>query len=168
LIQSPRKLSKRISVLTLALASALLLQAPGLATDPDYVLETSRWVISGEGSVAHFGARLNDRAIHAWNLLARFSLLPFGVNHLQVLRGILDGDLEIGLEPTFERFSVRHLPSNTAGFANYEGVGLVLRYYLVHFRYHDLAPWIEAGIAAGGTDLKIGKQRTKPCSLVPS
>lgn len=104
MIQSPRKLSKRISVLTLALASALLLQAPGLGTDPDYVLETSRWVISGEGTVAHFGARLNDRAIHAWNLLARFSLLPFGVNHLQVLRGILDGDLEIGLEPRFERF----------------------------------------------------------------
>jgi Lipid A 3-O-deacylase (PagL) len=158
LMQSPRKLSNTISVVTIALAGVLLVKAPCLAADPDSVLETSRWEISGEGTVAHFGARLNDRAIQAWNLSARFSLLPFGVSHFHFLRGTLDGALEVGLEPTFERFSVRHLPQNTAGFANYEGAGLVLRYYLVHFRYEPLVPWIEAGIAPGGTDLKIGKQ----------
>jgi hypothetical protein len=72
----------------------------------------------------------------------------------------LDGALEVGLEPTFERFSVRHQAHQTAdaGFANYAGVGLVLRYYFLHFSYGPLIPWIEAGIAPGGTDLKIGEE----------
>jgi hypothetical protein len=142
----------------IALASGLLAKAPGFAADPESVLETSRWLVSGEATVAHFGARLNDRSIQAWNLSARFSLLPFGVNHYHFLSGKVDGALEVGLEPTFERFSVRHSPQNTSGFANYEGVGLVLRYYLVHIRYQGMVPWIEAGIAPGGTDLKIGQQ----------
>jgi hypothetical protein len=221
-------------------ATALLALASSFAADPSLILNTSRWVISGEGTVAHFGARLNDRGIQAWNLSARFSLLSFGVTRFHFAKGILDGALEVGLEPTFERFSVLHQsslatqpthpvfgadfvtggaqtlnpptggaqsiinpppsrqfllctpvrpgfnpyatflkrfpkgsacslrsiagatsvaasPFSTAGFANFGGLGLVLRYYFVHFRYGPLVPWIEAGIAPGGTDLKIGK-----------
>jgi hypothetical protein len=159
---SPSQRSKILAKLAIALVATMLLaRTPSLTADSSLVLETSRWVISGEGTVAHFGGRLNDRAIQAWNLSARFSLLPFGVTRFHFLRGILDGALEVGLEPTFERFSVRHQTSRPSvrvdGFANYAGVGLALRYYFLHFRYGPLVPWIDAGIAPGGTDLKIGK-----------
>src|SRR5216683_2860358 len=51
--------------------SSLLAHSLVFAADPDLIFDTSRWVISGEGTVAHFGPRLNDRAIQAWNLSAR-------------------------------------------------------------------------------------------------
>jgi hypothetical protein len=120
------------------------------AADPNVILNTNRWEISAEGTVAYFGGRLNERAIQAWNISARFSLLPFGVRHLHFLQGAVDGAFEVGLEPTFERLAVLHLPSNSAGHANYEGVGLVLKYYLLHFSYAPVAPYIEAAIAPGG------------------
>lgn len=119
---SPYQFSKMVAQLTIALAvTVLIAQTPDFAADPGSILDTSRWVISGEGTIAYFGVRLNERGIQAWNLSARFSLLPFGVTHFRIVRGGLDGALEVGLEPTFERLSVLHLPANTAGFANYEG-----------------------------------------------
>jgi hypothetical protein len=130
-------------------ATPLLARTPSLAADPGLILDSSRRVISREVTVAHFGARLNDPGIQAWNL-ARFALLPFGVTRFHFLKGTLDGALEVGLEPTFERFSVRHVPANTAGFSNYEGVGLVLRYYLLHFSCGPLVPWIEARLRRAG------------------
>ncbi len=186
--------SKMLASLATALAAAVLLaRTPSFAADANLVLDTSRWVISGEVTVAQFGARLNDRGIQAWNVSARFSLLPFGVTHFHILKGILDGALEVGLEPTFERFAVQHQnsprarfdvqyptgpifpsghtssyaassgvdPGGPAGFSNFAGVGLVLRYYLLHFCYGPLVPWIEAGIAPGGTDLKIGQESNR-------
>jgi hypothetical protein len=152
----PSKLPVRLAI---ALAATVLLaRTSSRAADPTSILDTTRWEISGEGTVAHFGPRLNERGIQAWNLSGRLSLLPFGVTHFHFLKGRLDGAFEVGIEPTFERFSVLHPPSNSAGFANFWGIGLVLRYYLIHFRYGPLVPWIEAGIAPGGTDLKIGME----------
>jgi hypothetical protein len=75
--------------------------------------------------------------------------LPFGVPRFKYFDGALDGSLEVGLEPTFERF-------DTVG-QNFAGVGLELRYYLLHFRYGRWVPWIDASIAPGGTDLRIGR-----------
>jgi hypothetical protein len=158
---SPSPLSKRILVVAIALSATILLaRMPSYAADPGSVLESSRWVISGEGTIAYFGGRLNDRAIQAWNLSARFSLLPFGITRFHIFNGIFDGALEAGLEPTFERFSAPHQTSSgpKEGFANYAGVGLVLCYYFIHFRYGPLVPWIDAGIAPGWTDLKIGEE----------
>jgi hypothetical protein len=151
------------SLAELPLAAATLIDSRAFAAEPTVALDTYRWEISGEGTVAHFGPRLNDRAIQAWNLSARLSYLPFGVDHWRRFRGIFDGALEVGLEPTFERFAVRRQTpkGSQAGFANYEGLGLVFRYYLVHFCRGPLAPWIEAGIAPGGTDLKIGHQQNQ-------
>jgi Lipid A 3-O-deacylase (PagL) len=161
-MSSASRLSTNAVALALLFLTAFTTQAAG-AGDPSLILDSDRWVISGEGTVAHFGSRLNDRAIQAWNLSARFSLLPFGISRWRLFHGIFSGALEIGLEPTFERFAVRHQTStgSKAGFANYEGAGLVLRYYLLHFRYRALVPWIEAGIAPGGTDLKIGRERNE-------
>jgi Lipid A 3-O-deacylase (PagL) len=181
-MQSPPKLSRMAVKLLLVLAVITpTVRSSSFAADPTLVL-TSRWVISGEATLAYFSDRLNERGIQAWNISGRFGLLPFGIIHSHFLRGYLDGVLEIGFEPTFERFSVVHQPddptpsahyhaqyqpgppshdspssSPTAGFANFGGLGLVLRYYLLHFKYGPTAPYIEAGIAPGGTDLKIGR-----------
>jgi Lipid A 3-O-deacylase (PagL) len=121
------------------------------AFNPDQVF--SRWakVVSVEATFTHFGSHLDndDAVIQAWNLSGRFALLPFGVSRMKFLSGVLDGALEIGLEPTFERFTTQH--------QNFGGVGLHLRYNLLHFRWGPLIPWIDASIAPGGTDLRTGR-----------
>jgi len=61
---------------------------------------------------------------------------------------MFDGAVEIGLEPTFERFNTVH--------QNFAGLGLDVRYYLAHFRRGRFVPWINASIAPGGTDLRMG------------
>jgi hypothetical protein len=73
---------------------------------------------------------------------------PFGVTRSQLLGGMADGAVEIGLEPTFQRFNTVH--------QNFAGLGLDVRYYLVHFRRGRFVPWINASIAPGGTDLRMG------------
>ena len=61
---------------------------------------------------------------------------------------MFDGAVEIGLEPTCERFNtVRQ---------NFAGLGLDVRHYHVHFRRGRLVPWIKTSIAPGGTDLRMG------------
>jgi Lipid A 3-O-deacylase (PagL) len=136
----------------LLVAELLFAIAPAgaLAFDSDQVFSKYAKVLSVESTLTHFGSRLNDgnNIVQAWNLAARFSLLPFGVTRFKYFDGALDGSLEVGLEPTFERF-------DTMG-QNFAGVGLELRYYLLHFRYGRWVPWIDASIAPGGTDLRIG------------
>ena len=127
-------------------AELLFAMAPAgvLALDPDHVFSKYAKVLSAESTLTHFGSRLNDgnNIVQAWNLAARFSLLPFGTTRFKYFDGALDGSLEVGLKPTFERF-------DTVG-QNFAGVGLELRYYLLHFRYGRWVPWIDASIAPGG------------------
>ena len=89
--------------------------------------------------------------------LAPFELLTFvftlcrhrnrDLHHglLRLFGGALDGALEVGLKPTFERFE-------TEG-QNFAGVGLNLRYYLLHLRRSRWVPWIDASVALGGCRL---------------
>jgi hypothetical protein len=121
------------------------------AFNPDQVFSPWAKVLSAEATFTHFGSHLSngDAVVQAWNLSARFSLVPFGVFRLKFLAGVLDGALEIGLEPTFERFNTQH--------QNFAGLGLHLRYDLLHFRWGPLVPWIDASIAPGGTDLRTGR-----------
>jgi hypothetical protein len=127
--------------------------APRLARafDPDQVFGPWAKVVSAEATFAHFGSRLGNgnQVVQAWNLSARFSLMPFGIFQPKFMGGVLDGALEIGLEPTFERFSPQH--------QNFAGVGLHVKYNFLHFRWRNLVPWIDASIAPGGTDLRIGR-----------
>jgi Lipid A 3-O-deacylase (PagL) len=145
-----RRTASRYLVAAFAIGAAVLLMSVQvLATEPDLPFGNTKWGISGEATFAHFGPRLNGAAwLQAWNLSARFSLLPFGISRFNLFDGAFDGSLEVGLEPTFERFTNQH--------QNFAGVGLVLRYYLLHFRFGRLVPWIEAGITPGGSDLNIG------------
>jgi len=131
----------------------IVIGAPALARafDPDQVFSPWAKVVSVEATFAHFGSRLGNgnQVVQAWNLSARFSLMPFGTFQPKFMGGVLDGALEIGLEPTFERFSPQH--------QNFAGVGLHLKYNFLHFRWRNLVPWIDASIAPGGTDLRIGR-----------
>ena len=133
----------------LLLTAALIAAAAGSARafDPEETFTQWGKVVSVEGSVAHFGPRLPYDGIQVWGLGARFSLLPFGLVHFERLRGIPDGALEVGLEPTFERFSTHQ---------NFGGLGFELRYYLTHFRYGPFVPWMMASVTPGGSDLEIG------------
>ena len=119
----------------LATGFAIVAASHGVfAFDVDQVLTKGTKVVSVEGALTHFGSRLNNGLgyVQAWNLGARFSVLPFGVTRSQLLGGMADGAVEIGLEPTFQRFNTVH--------QNFAGLGLDLRYYLVHFRRGDSYP----------------------------
>jgi hypothetical protein len=144
---SPLYVATPNSVLPLIIGSPVL--AP--AFNPDQIFSPWAKVVSVEATFTHFGSRLDDgnAVVQAWNLSGRFALVPFGVTRLKLLDGVLDGALEIGLEPSFERFNTQH--------QNFGGFGLHLRYNLLHFRWGPLVPWIDASIAPGGTDLRIGR-----------
>jgi len=119
--------------------------------DADQVFSKWEKVVSAETTFTHFGPRLSNEnaVVQAWNLSGRFSLMPFGATRFEYLGGAFDGAAEIGIEPTFERFTTQR--------QNFAGVGLQLRYNLLHFRWGPLVPWIDASIAPGGTDLRIGR-----------
>lgn len=141
----------RFSRVLLATVLAIVVASPDVfAFDVDGTLTQGTKVVSVEGALAHFGSRLNNGLgyVQAWNLAARFSLLPFGVTRFGHFGGTLDGAVEMGLEPTFERFN--------AVRQNFGGLGFDVRYYFVHFQYGRFVPWINASIAPGGTDLRIG------------
>lgn len=106
--------------------------------------------VAVEGAFAHFGTHLGQTGwVQAWNVGAHFSLMPFGVTRFPKCRGYCDGALELGIGPVFERFTPER--------QNFAGLGFGPRYYLVHFEYGRLVPWVEASIAPGYTDLDIGR-----------
>lgn len=120
------------------------------AFDADSVFTPWKKSASIEASFAHFGIHLGESGwVQAWNVGARFSLLPLGVTRFNHFSGYCDGALELGVEPVFERF----VPERQ----NFAGLGLGFRYYLVHFEYGRFVPWIDASIAPGYTDLNIGR-----------
>ncbi len=142
------------STLILVAGFLLLLGASSAAAfDAEDTLQPMTKVISAEGGLENFtSGRLAGGFINAWSVGARVSLLPFGVIHRPlVLHGTLDGALEVGVAPTFERFNTVH--QNFAGLL-FEG-----RYYLVHLRYGRLVPWIGGAIGPGYSDLDIGRGR---------
>ena len=142
-------MAARIATGLLLAAVSILAPLEAVAADSDQPFVKHALVLSAGATFAHFGPRLGDRELQAWNLSARAAILPFGVTRFADLRGFADGALEVGLEPTFERF--------TSENQNFAGLGLAARYYLLHFRYGRWVPWIEAGIVPGGTDLRIGR-----------
>jgi hypothetical protein len=146
----------KLRVLTPVIAAwvPLVVATPRLANafDPDLIFNPWAKVVSLETTLTHFGSRLEEgnAVIQAWNLSARFSLLPFGMTKPMFLGGAFAGATEIGIEPTFQRFNTQR--------QNFAGLGLHIRYDLLHFRWGPLVPWVDASIAPGGTDLRIGRE----------
>ncbi|MBE3604005.1 hypothetical protein IMX07_10255 [bacterium] len=120
------------------------------AADLDATLAQWRLGTEADGSLAHFGPRLNQTGwIQAWNLAAHFTVLPLGVVHFHHLDGVFDGAVQLGVGPVFERFNTEH--------QNFGGLDFEARYYLTRFAFGPLVPWVQASIAPGGTDLNIGE-----------
>jgi hypothetical protein len=121
------------------------------ATDSFEPFNQYTLVVSAEGGFNHFGGRLNSTFVQTWDLAARFSIFPFDPVHMDLLGGALDGAFEVGLQPIFERFE-------TLG-QNFGGMGLALRYYLLHWRFGRFVPYVSGSAAPGGTDLNIPSLR---------
>ncbi|MGH7391165.1 MAG: acyloxyacyl hydrolase [Candidatus Rokuibacteriota bacterium] len=130
----------------LALLAVALLAVPAAAYDPGEVWKKGTWVWSLEGG---YGAQFNleDKAnysnIEFLVVGARWSLLPFEIIGAG---SALRGAIELGLEPIY----LRYVEPDDAFFAGLGAMG----------RYHFLAlgrvvPYVEAGAAAGGTDLEV-------------
>ena len=140
-----------IFVVALSLFGAIRSVAAADDWNPDATFAKQTKVISFEGGLGYFGDRLPGSGIQEWNVAARFSLLPFNPVHLNGGWKIFDGAFEIGLQPTFERFSTQH--------QNWAGVALAARYYLTDLRIFDrVVPWVGASVAPGGSDLDIGRK----------
>jgi hypothetical protein len=107
-------------------------------------------IISLEAGANRFGTRLeNPDGIQTWDLVARLSVVPFGIFRFPSALHLMDGALAIGVEPVFQRFASQN--------QNYGGAGLDLRYYLVGLRVGPIVPWMDLMGAAGGTDLQVNK-----------
>jgi hypothetical protein len=134
------------------LATALLLlgaASSAIAYEASSAFEPMTPVVSGEGFLIRYqSGRLAGAYINAWNVGARISLIPWGVRHTRFLYGALDGALELGLEPTFQRFNSVH--------QNFAGVLAELRYHLVGLSWGPFVPWVGAAIGPGYSDLNIG------------
>ncbi len=139
----------RMGTAIFLLLGALAPPTPCIADAADSFEPFTRYtlVVSAEGGINHFGGRLNSTFVQTWDLAARFSVLPFDPFRMNLLGGGLDGALEVGLQPVFQRFE-------TLG-QNFAGMGLALRYYLIHWRFDRFVPYVNASAAPGGTDLRI-------------
>ena len=129
--------------------AAIVWAAPARAMEWKSVFARGTTVVSVEGAIAHFGSRLPGNGIQSWNLGARISIIPFGDLAFPRFHAI-DGALEIGLEPFFQRFE-------TQG-QNFGGLLLEGRYYLTYLSYGPVVPWIGASIGPGGSDLRLGTE----------
>ena len=140
---------RRILMAIVALVLDVVLVLPGkvraAAGDP-FAKDTV--IISAEGGFNHFGPRLEtDGYLQTWNFGARLSLLPFAPFRPALLDHILDGSIEIGLEPVYVRFASQN--------QNYGGLGLDLRYHLVGLNFGPFVPWINWMGGVGGTDVQV-------------
>jgi hypothetical protein len=137
-------------IFTLALLTG---RAQARTDDLDRVFTPWLMGVEADGSLAHFGARLDQTSwLQAWNLSAHLTLLPFGLVHFGHFGSVFDGAPQIGVGPVFERFNTQH--------QNFGGLDFEVRYYLTHFAWGPVVPWISASIAPGGTDLNLGTPGT--------
>lgn len=142
-----------VRLMTMTFLALLLVASFGRASaadqwNPDETFAKYNKVVSFEGGLGHFGDRLPG-SVQEWNVAARFSLLPFNPVHLNGGAKVFDGSLELGLQPTFERFNTKR--------QNWGGLVAMARYYLTDLRLFDrVVPWVAISIGAGGSDLDIG------------
>jgi Lipid A 3-O-deacylase (PagL) len=140
-----------------ALAWLLLLAAPASAFDPEQTFKKGTFVLSGEGAYGwqfNLEDKRNATNLEFYDVGVRFSLLPFeplGRDHFWY------GSLEVGLEPLYQHYT----EPNQAFWA---GLTAVLRYHFLGLG--RIAPYVELGGAAGGTDLDIPEIRSSFAFLI--
>jgi opacity protein-like surface antigen len=131
------------------LAVGVLLASHAWAFDTAAVYRRGAIVASVEGG---YGAQFqtdNDTftGLEFANAGLRVGVLPFG----NIGSGFLQGALEVGLEPIYQRYV-----SPVDGF--YAGLAAVTRYHFTSLG--RLVPYVELAGAAGGTDLRVEEQRS--------
>jgi len=135
-------------VATAILGSHLTIGSPAWGFDPADVYKERALVLSGE---AGYGSEMHLQdpftGLDFVNFGVRLGLIPFGIAG----PGILQGALEVGLEPIYQRYVS---PVN----AFYAGLAAVTRYHFTSLG--RFVPYVELAGAAGGTDLRVAEQQT--------
>lgn len=132
---------KRIAI---ALALLLLSASSAPAFDPAQTFRQGATVLSIEaagGSQNNLERHRVQSDLNLWSLGARYSLLPLAPSG----PGLLRGSLEVGLEPTFQRYTDGH-------DAFWLGVSARGRWHFLSLG--RVVPYLEVGAGAGGTDLR--------------
>jgi Lipid A 3-O-deacylase (PagL) len=136
------------AIAVLALGGFLAVGQHAWAFDPAEVYRQGALVISGE---AGYGAEIHFydtfTGLEFVNAGVRVGVLPFGTTG----PGILQGALEVGLEPIYQRYV-----SPVGAF--YAGLAAVTRYHFTSLG--RFVPCVELAGAAGGTDLRVAEQRS--------
>jgi hypothetical protein len=146
----PLLIARSLRKLILAGFLLLTIASSAAAFDGSQTFAPHTYAVSFEGALVRYqSGRLAGAYLNAWNVGARISWLPFGVSHSRFMHGYLDGALELGLEPTFQRFNSVH--------QNFAGLLVKGRYHLLGLKYGRLVPWVSAGIGPGYSDLNIGR-----------
>jgi hypothetical protein len=134
------------AIAVLALGGFLAVSQDAWAFDPSEVYRQGALVISGE---AGYGAEIHFydtfTGLEFVNAGVRLGVLPFGTTG----PGILQGALEVGLEPIYQRYV-----SPVGAF--YAGLAAVTRYHFTSLG--RFVPYVELAGAAGGTDLRVAEQ----------
>ena len=128
-----------------AVLTVLVLASTASAFDGPATFSKGAMVLSVEGGGGEsdpFQKHRENTDLEFWNAGVRLSLLPFG----PVGAGPLFGALEIGLEPMYQRYTG---PVD----AFWAGLAAVGRYHFLSLG--RFVPYVEAGAAAGGTDLNV-------------
>lgn len=138
-------MTRRALGLLLAVAVLGVAAAPAVAFDADRAFAPGTRLLSleaGGGSQDNLEGGVQS-GLDLWYAGARVALVPFG----PVAPGSpLHGAFDVGLEPLYVRYS----GPTTAFFA---GLGAVGRYHFLALG--RLAPFVEIGGFAGGTDLEV-------------
>jgi opacity protein-like surface antigen len=131
------------------MALGLVLGAgPSWGFDPADVYRERAVVLSAEaGYGAQFHVQDPFSGLEFANAGIRVGLVPFGIAG----PGIVQGALEVGLEPVYQRYV-------TPVDAFYAGLAAVLRYHFTSLG--RLVPYVELAGAAGGTDLRVPEQQS--------
>jgi lipid A 3-O-deacylase len=138
-----RKRLNPLMEVTIALALLLGAASPAFAFDAAQTFAQGRSVLSieaGGGTQSNLEGHRAPTNLDLWYIGLRYSLLPLP----PAGPGFLHGSLEVGLEPTYQRY---------VGGAEGFWAGVV-----AHGRWHFLSlgrivPYVELGAGAGGTDL---------------
>ena len=132
---------------TLAVVALVLcLASPALAFDPEQTFRKGTFVLSldgGGGTQNNLERHERQTHLDLWWIQGRTSLLPLGTTGKD---SFLYGAFEVGLEPIYQRYF-----HNADGY--FAGLGLAARYHFLSLGI--LAPYIELGAAAGGTNLRV-------------
>jgi opacity protein-like surface antigen len=135
----------RLVATTVVVVAQTVIASPALAFDPEQTFTRGAFVLSlggGGGEQTNFSTG-HRRSLDLWWVEGRASWVPFGTAGKD---GPFYGALETGIESIYQEYFGR-----ATGY--WAGLGLAARYHLLVLG--RFVPYVEIGMAAGGTSLKV-------------